>query len=156
MANAIAQNPKLQAALSTIDILPGETVEFAIQADGYFLGSNPIQKLVAKFQAFITKLTGGYIRVFMVITNQRVIMIQQMQVWCGCGKVAGNNVISLSSLAEVGSRKETQMCCIHTRTISLQSLTQLHQLVITKAGDQAVRDFMGNLSAVIVANAQHR
>jgi hypothetical protein len=62
--------------------------------------------------------------------------------------------MALASVLEAGSRKETQGCCFHTRTVHIESKTQKHQLVIKKLGDDGLRDFVANLSAVLVNNAR--
>ncbi len=149
-------NPKLQKALSQVDMLPDESVQFALQADGYFQGSNPLAKLIGKLQALLVTLTGGHVRIFLAVTNLRVLLLESRAVWCGCTKVAGVNNISLGSIAEVGTSKETQLCFFHARVVHVQSPTQQHTLVITRAGDQAVRDFMANMSAVMVRNRAPR
>lgn len=57
---------------------------------------------------------------------------------------------------EAGSGKDTQWCCIHSRSVHLETKTQRHNLVIKKLNDQALREFVRNLSAVMVANVHGR
>jgi hypothetical protein len=128
-------------------------VVYAIQADGFFLGSLPIAKMFAAISAFLVTITGGYIRIFLVVTNQRLLMIKTTQMWCGCQRLKAVHTVALAGVKEVGSARETQMCCINTRTIQVQSMTQLFNLVIKKLGDQEIRQFVTNLSAVIVAHS---
>lgn len=149
---APAHNPKVQEALGQVDLLHGEQVVYTLQADGYFLGANPLAKMIAAFQAFIVTLTGGHIRIFLVVTNQRLLLLKSQQFWCGCARVKQVNAIALAGVKEVGSKRETQMCCVNTRTVQVQSLTQLHNVVIKKLGDQEIRHFVTNLSAVLVAH----
>lgn len=145
-------NAKLQEALTQVDLLAGEQIVYSLMADGFFLGSHPIAKLFAAIQAMIVTLTGGYIRIFLVVTNQRVLVLKNFQVWCGCGKVRAIHAIALAGVKEVGSSKETQMCCIHTRTVQLQSMTQVFNLVVKRLPDSEIRSFVTNLSAVVVAH----
>jgi len=145
-------NPRVQEALAQVDLLASEQVVYTLQADGFFLGSNPMLKLFAAIASMIVTLTGGYIRIFLIVTNQRVLFIKATQVWCGWGRVRGVNSIALPGIKEVGSTRETQACCINTRTIQIQSLTQRYNLVVKRIGDQEIRNFVTNLSAVIVAN----
>jgi hypothetical protein len=145
-------NPRLQEALGQIDLLAGEQIVYTLQADGFFLGANPLLKLMAAIQAFMVAITGGYIRIFLVVTNQRVLVLKNFQMWCGCGKVRGVHAIALAGVKEVGSSKETQMCFIHTRTVQMQSMTQTFNLVVKKLPDQEIRNFVTNLSAVVVAH----
>jgi hypothetical protein len=152
-ASGSGMTPRVQEALGLIDLLANEQIVYAIQADGFFLGSNPIAKVVAAFTAFLVTLTGGYIRIFLVVTNQRLLMIKATQMWCGCARVRAVHTVALAGVKEVGSAKETQLCCINTRTIQVQSMTQLFNLVIKKLGDQEIRQFVTNLSAVIVAHS---
>lgn len=144
---------RVQEALGLVDLLANEQVVYAIQADGFFLGSLPIAKMIAAITAFLVTITGGYIRIFLVVTNQRLLMIKTTQMWCGCARVRAVHTVALAGVKEVGSARETQMCCINTRTIQVQSMTQLFNLVIKKLGDQEIRQFVTNLSAVIVAHS---
>jgi hypothetical protein len=145
-------NPRLQEALGTVDLLAGEQVVYTLQADGFFVGANPFLKLFAAIQAFMVTITGGHIRIFMVVTNQRLLVLKSTQMWCGVARMKSMHTIALAGLKEVGSSKETQLCCVNTRTVQVQSLTHLYNLVIKKMGDQEIRNFVTNLSAVIVAH----
>lgn len=145
-------NPKMQEALSTVDMLAGEQVVYTLQADGFFIGANPILKMLAAIQAFFVTITGGHIRIFLIVTNQRLLVLKSTQVWCGCGRSKGVHTIALAGIKEVGSAKETQLCFVHTRTVQVQSMTQTYNLVIKKLGDTEIRQFVTNLSAVIVAH----
>jgi hypothetical protein len=147
-----AGNQRLNEALGLIDMLSGEEVVYAIQADGFFLGANPLLKLIGTLQAFMVTITGGHIRIFLVVTNQRLLVIKSTQIWCGINRAKVVNTIALAGVKEVGSSKETHLCCVHTRTIQVQSLTQLYNVVIKKMGDPEIRNFVTNLSAVIVAH----
>jgi len=147
----VAGNPRVQEALSQVDLLAGEQVVYTLQADGFFLGALPILKMIAALQAFILTVTGGHIRIFLVVTNQRLLVIKSMGAFCGMSRVKSVHTIALAGVKEVGSAKETHMCCVNTRTVQVQSLTQRFNLVIKKLGDQEIRHFVTNLSAVIVA-----
>jgi hypothetical protein len=151
---AAGLGPKGQELLSGITMLPGEQLAYSIQADGYFLGALPIQKMIASLMAFMTTITGGHIRIFLVVTNQRVLLLESRQMWCGVMRVRAYHAMALQSILEAGSSKETQACCIHTRTVYIESKTQKHQLVIKKLGDDGLRDFVANLSAVLVSNVK--
>lgn len=151
---ALMADPKFQKTVANVEMLPGEQVFFAFKADGYFLGANPLLKLFAKMQSFFVKITGGFIRVYLMVTNKRVILVQANQIYCGMATASNINAIGLASIREVGMSKVTQLCCIHTRSVHLQSLTQPHSFVVTKLGDEAMRDFVSNLSAVLVSNAE--
>ena len=151
-AGGPAMNERTQEALAQIDLLRDEKIVYTLQADGFFLGVHPIAKAIAAFQAFVIALTGGYIRIFLVVTNQRVLVIKATQVWCGFGRSRAVSAIALAGIKEVGSSKDTTFCFVHTRTIQVQAMTQLYNLVVKKLSDQEIRDFVTNLSAVIVAN----
>ncbi len=152
-AEAMASlGPKGQILLNEVNLLPGEKIQYAIMGDGYFLGANPLLKAIAVMQAMLTTLTGGHIRVFLLVTNRRILMLQSTQMWCGWARTKNVNAIALASLIECGSGKETQFCCIHSRLVHIETKTQKHQLVIKKLGDPEIRDFVANLSAVLVSN----
>ena len=146
-------NPRVQEALAQVDLLANEQIFYTLQADGFFLGAHPILKMMAAISAFIIALTGGHVRIFLVVTNQRLLVIKSTAVWCGCGRSRAVSTIALAGIKEVGSSKETQLCCISTRTVQVQSMTQVFNLVIKKLGDQEIRQFVTNLSAVIVAHS---
>lgn len=148
--------PKAQEALANVDLMQGEEVLYSLQADGYFLGSLPIQKLIATFQAFMAKLTGGHIRVFLVLTNMRVLLLESQAVWCGCTKVKGYHTISSKSIVEAGSGKETRMCFVHTRVCHIESHTQRYTLAIKKLNDDDLRAFLTHMSQLIIENGATR
>jgi hypothetical protein len=147
-----AGNPRLQEALSQVDMLQGEQIYYTLQADGFFIGANPLLKMMAAITAFLVAITGGHIRIFLVVTNQRLLVLKSTQVWCGCGRAKAVHTIALAGVKEVGSAKETQLCFVHTRTVQVQSLTQRFNVVVKKLGDQEIRQFVTNLSAVLVAH----
>ncbi|MCX4243085.1 hypothetical protein [Paraliomyxa miuraensis] len=149
-------NPKQQAMLGEFDLLPGEQIVYTIQGDGFFLGANPAAKAIAALQATLVALTGGHVRIFVVVTNHRIVLVESRQAFCGFRRVKGVQAIALSSLAECGWGRETQWCCIHSRAVHLESKTQRYTLVIKKLGDHALREFVANLSQVLVANAATR
>ncbi len=135
------------------DFLPGEVLTATVMADGFFLGTNPAQKLIAAWMGFVTKITGGHIRIHVLVTNQRIVLVQSTQAFCGFTRVRGVNSIALGSLARAGWAKETQWCCIHTRLMELESKTQNYTLVIKRLNDAALREFVATMSATVTANA---
>ncbi|MGE5185524.1 MAG: hypothetical protein ACM31C_25850 [Acidobacteriota bacterium] len=146
-------DPRLHEALATVDLLPGEQVHFTLQADGFFIGVNPIAKAMAAITAFFVTLTGGHIRIFLVVTNQRLLALQSRAVWCGWARAKVVQTFALASVREVGSSKMTQACCIHTRLVQIHSLTERAGYVIKKLGDDEIRRFVTNLSGAIVAHS---
>lgn len=148
--------PKGQKLLEEIELLPNENIQYVAAADGYFLGSNPIQKAMAVFMAFITTITGGYLRIFLIVTNQRLLLINATQQWCGWVRKRNIHALALASIAECGSSRETQACCIHSRFINVETKTHNHQLVVKKFRDPDLKEFVQQLSAVIVANVHAR
>lgn len=146
--------PKAQEALNEIQLMQGEEVVYAVQADGFFLGSNPILKLIATWQAFVTKITGGHIRVFLILTNMRLLMIESQAAMCGCNKLRAVKVLSTSDIVEAGSGKATAMCFVHTRSINVETLSQNYILAVKKLRDDDLRAFVTNMSQLIIANSQ--
>ncbi len=141
-----------QEAMQHIDLLPNETVAYSLQADGFFLGTAPILKMIAWWQMVMTTITGGYIKIFLIVTNQRLLVVNAQQMCCGCTKMLGVNTIALGAISEVGTAKETQMCCFNSRAVHVESLTQRYSMVVKHVDDNALRQFISNLSQVIVAN----
>jgi len=156
MASNVQLNAAAQKMLAEVDFLPGESLQYSIQGDGFFIGANPLLKAIAAFQAFVVALTGGHLRVFVMVTNQRILLLKSTQAYCGFARVRSVNAIALASLAEAGWAKETQWCCIHSRAVHFESKTERTSLVIKKLGDNALREFVANLSAVMIANSQAR
>lgn len=151
-----AMTKALTKMMQHVDLLPGEALQYSIQGDGYFLGANPIQKMIATLQAGLVKITGGHIRIFILVTNQRILLANSQQAFCGLNRNLGVNAIALASLAECGWAKITASCCIHSRLVHVETKTQRHTLVIKKLKDNALREFVSNLSAVMVSNVQSR
>jgi len=147
-------NQKVQEALSQVDLLQGEQIYYTLQADGFFVGANPFAKLMAAIISFMVTVTGGHIRIFLVVTNQRLLVIKSTAMWCGWGRSKAVHTIALAGVKEVGSSKQTQACCIHTRTVEVRSLTEKMNVVVKKLGDAEIRQFVTNLSAVLVAHSQ--
>lgn len=143
---------KLQKAMVDVELLEGEQILHSWQADGFFVGTNPAAKAMALFMAFLVKLTGGHIRIFLVVTNMRVLMVESRAVWCGCTRVRGVNTISLTSIKEAGSGRETQWCCIHSRIIHLEAMTQRYTMIVRKFSDQDLKDFLKVMSQVMLQN----
>ncbi|MGM0598092.1 MAG: hypothetical protein ACQES9_13745 [Myxococcota bacterium] len=144
--------PKIQKALDNVQLMQGEEIDYAIQADGFFLGTNPIAKFVAKIQAFFTKLTGGHIRIFLVLTNKRIILIESTAKMCGCTATKNVHTIGIKSIVEAGSNKETQACCIHTRMIHIESFTEKYSMVVKKFSDLEMKEFITRMSMLILRN----
>ena len=149
-------SPAAQQMLQEVDFLPGETLQYSIQGDGFFLGNNPMLRLMSAVQSLMVTLTGGHVRVFIMVTNQRILLLRSTQAFCGFMRVRNVNAIALAALAEAGWAKDTQWCCIHARVVHLQSKTERHTLVIKGLGDQALREFVQNMSGVMIANSQLR
>ncbi len=144
--------PKAQEALNEIQLMQGEEVLYAVQADGYFLGANPLLKFIASFQAFMTKLTGGHIRVFLVLTNMRVILIESQAAMFGCNRARSVETISSASINAAGSAKGTAMCFFHARSIHIQGDKSV-TLVVKKLRDEDLRAFVTHMSQLIIANS---
>ncbi|MEO6771762.1 MAG: hypothetical protein ABI467_01915 [Kofleriaceae bacterium] len=144
---------KLQDALGRVDLLAGEQIYFTLQADGLFLGVNPFAKLMSAINGMLMTLTGGHFRVFLVVTNQRLLVIRSSAVWCGCARTQLVRSMALASVKEVASEKATQICCVHTRLVQVHSITERWNLAIKKLGDAEIRQFLTNLSSVIVAHS---
>ena len=147
-------NGKLKKAMVDVELLDGEEIANTWQADGFFLGTNPAAKAIALFMAFLVKLTGGHIRIFLVLTNRRLLLVQSQAVWCGCQRVRGVNTIALTSVKEAGIGKETQWCCINSRVIHVESMTQRYSMIVRKFGDQDLRSFLSVMSQMIIANSR--
>jgi len=145
---------RAQQAMTDVELLQGEEVARVWEADGFFLGTHPLLKLMGKIQSMVVTLTGGHIRVFLVVTNMRVLLVQSTQMWCGCQKVRGANAISMTSVKEAGIGRETQMCCFHSRVIHIQTLTQRHTLIVKGFSDEDMKSFLAYMSWVLVSNAR--
>ncbi len=137
---------------SNFQLLPGENIEYFAEGDGYFLGTNMFAKLLSLWQAFITMITGGHIKLGFILTNQRLLVVQSVQAMCGCAKVRNVHTIAIRSIAEAKSGLERQCCCINTRLIHVQSRTYSYSFVVKKFNDQQLQDFVTRMSLLIVNN----
>lgn len=148
----MTMTPKTQEALSHVQLFPGEEIQYALEADGFFLGNNPAAKMMAKIQAFFTKLTGGHIRIFLILTNQRVLLIESTATCCGFTASRIVHTISTKSIVEAATIRETTWCCFHARMVALESLTQKYLLVAKKMSDQELMEFITRMSMLIIQN----
>jgi hypothetical protein len=97
-------------------------------------------------------LTGGHIRMFLVVTNYRLILVSSQQVWCGLNATKGANVVALADIMEAGLSKESKLCCIHTRLIHVETKTQKHTFVVKSFGDAELKSYLSIMSGLIVHN----
>jgi len=141
---------KTQEALNNVQLLQGEEIQYAVQADGFFVGTSPLEKMMAKIQAFFTKILGGHIRMFLVLTNQRVLLIESTAKCCGFSAS-----IATKSIVEAGTVRETTWCCFHTRMIQIESLTQKYVMVAKTMTDPELMEFITRMSLLIVRNPAH-
>ena len=139
-------------ALADITLLDGENIENVFEGDGFFLGANPLAKIVSELNAFLTKLTGGHVRVFLVVTNQRVILIDSKAAWFGCTSNKSAQTIAIPTVKEAGIAKQTSLCCFHARLIHIKARAATHTLVVKKFDDAQLDFFLKTLSDVIVRN----
>ena len=146
-------DPKLAEALSTVDLLQGEQVYFTLQGDGYFMGASPLAKAMSALTAFLVTVTGGHIRIYLVITNQRLLVLMSRAAFCGWQRAKVVQSFAIASIKEVASVKETQACCIHTRLVQVHTITERKNLVIKRLGDDDIRRFLTNVSGVLVAHS---
>ena len=150
----VALNPAAQKAMTEVELLPGEMIEHVFQGDGYFLGAHPIAKLIGTISALLTTITGGHIRIFLVLTNLRVLMVQSTAVCFGCTRTKKATVIALSGVKEAGIAKETQLCCFNARLVHIQSITELYTMVVKKFRDEDLKEFLRALSHLIIDNSK--
>ena len=151
----VNMTPKTQEALNNVQLLQGEEIQYAVQADGFFVGTGAIEKLQAKISAFFTKITGGHIRMFLIITNNRVLLIESTAKCCGFQASRVVHTIASKSVVEAGTVRETTWCCIHTRMIQIESLTQKYVLVAKTMTDQELMEFITRMSLLITSNPAH-
>jgi len=146
------------AAMATFpvepDLLPGEQALFSLEADGLYLGPTPAQKVMSAIISFFILVTGGHIRISLVATDRRVLMLQSVQAFCGWQRTKMVQSLALQNVSECGWSKVTAWCCVHSRSMALKTKTQTHALMVKKISDRQLRDFVSNLSSVVVANVQ--
>lgn len=100
-------------------------------------------------------ITGGHQRIFLVITNYRVLLLRSIQQFCGANRIRGYHTIASSSVLEASTAKQTAWCCIQTRMVQLESKTQEHTLIVKKMKDEDLRDFLTQLSVLIISNTSN-
>lgn len=136
-----------------VDLLPGETIADVYEGNALPMGANPLAKMIGVMMNFIIKITGGHNRMYLVLTNMRVLLVTSTQVFCGCTKARNFNTIASSSILEAGVTKNTQYCCFHARNVQIQSKTQLYSMEVKKFKDEDLREFMATFSDHIIKNS---
>ena len=145
-------SPNAQKAMVHVDLLENEEVQHCFQADGLFVGTTPLAKLIGIINSFMATLTGGHIRMFLVVTNIRLILVSSQQVWCGCPASKASNVVALADVMEAGLSKESKLCCVHTRLIHVETKTQKHTFVVKSFNDDDLKNYLSVMSNLIVHN----
>ncbi len=146
---------KAQKSMAELQLLPDEQILRIWEGDGFFLGSNPIAKLMAQLVRLGVFLTCGHLRVYVVFTNMRIIVASSTAAYCGA---AGNRTIktlALSSLLEATVARSTSCCCFHARTIHFQTRTEEFGVAVKKFKDEDLRDFLDFLGRVMVNNSRN-
>jgi len=64
-------------------------------------------------------------------------------------------VVATSSVKEAGYAKETQMCCVHSRLVHVETLTERSTLVVKKFRDEDLKTFLTKMSTLIIKNAKN-
>ena len=134
--------------------LRGETPLHVLHADGLYLGPTPVAKLIAALVGFMIRITGGHIKISLVVTAQRVLMLTSTQAYCGWTKSKLVQSLALGSIQETGWAQTNTYWCLKTRALSIKTKTQTHGIVVKKLSDAQLRDFANQVSAVVVANVQ--
>ncbi len=145
-------NPSVKLAIDPV-MLAGESIQHTLEADGVYIGTSPMAKLLSVFVEWTVRITGGHIRINLVVTDRRVLVLQSFKLLCGSTQVKMVHSVALANVTETGWAKGTEACCINTRVINVQTKTQRHVFVVRKLGDAALRGFMTQVSAVTIANA---
>nr|MDA3863133.1 hypothetical protein [Deltaproteobacteria bacterium] len=142
----------LQFYLDSIELLQGENIIASLEGDGFFLGTNPLLKLFAKFTSFMVTLTGGHIRIMLVLTNKRIFIVQKSQAWCGCTASKNIRLVALKALVEAGAAKDTQVCCFHSNLVTLETRTENFAMILKNNDDQLLKQFINQMALQIQQN----
>lgn len=148
-----ALNPKAQAAAAELQLLPGENILRVWEGDGFFLGSNPLAKAIAKIQQFMMFICCGHLRVFIIVTNMRIIIAYSNSIYCGTNATRSVKTVALASLQEAGIIRDTSCCCFHSRMIQLQTRTEVFSIVVKRFKDEDLKEFLEFLGRVLVNNS---
>ena len=137
-----------------IDLLPGEQLLHVYEGNPFPTGSNPLLKMIGAIQRMMTKLCCGHAKMFMVLTNMRVLFVESSSMMCGANAAKSFTTIAASGVLEAGVGKTTTSCCCHARTVFVQSKTELRAMEVRKFKDKDLADFMGTFSQHIIRNTQ--
>lgn len=137
-----------------VDLLPGENIKNVYEGYALPTGANPIAKMMGAIANFFIMITGGHNRMYLVLTNMRLLMVKSTQAWCGCRKARNFNTIASTSVLEAGTSKSTMYCCFHARNVHVQSKTELHSMQVKKFKDQDLRQFLSDFSQHIIHNTR--
>ena len=143
---AVQLDKKQEQAMANVALLPGETITNIWEADGVILEAIPGAKLAAMIQRFILMITGGYIRVYLVLTNQRLIVVQATRDSCGLGSARVADTLAASAIHTVGIGKQSWLFCCHSRLVRLHSKKTPLTLIMRRFKDEDARSFMNQMA----------
>ncbi|GEM_PF-3328177 len=147
-------NEKARKAMAEVQLLPGETILRIWEGEGFFLGVSPMAKAISKLMRFMAFITCGHIRVYMLVTNMRIVIAESNYQNCGAVGYRAIKTVALGSLLEASIRRDTQCCCLHTRFLQFQTKTEDFTVVVKKLKDEDLKDYLDFLGRVMVNNAQ--
>lgn len=134
-------------------LLANETLDYFLEGDGFFLGTDIVSKIMAKWQSFVTMITGGHIKIGFILTNLRLVIVESRAACCGFTANRVVHTIALKSIAEAKTLLETQCCCIKTKLVSIESRSFKYNFAVKRFDELQLQDFITRMSLLIQRNA---
>ena len=144
--------PRQKDTLAAVELLPGENLLHVWEGDGFYLGNNPIAMMLSFLIRVIWTLMGGHVRLYLVLTNQRMLFARSVKLWCGWTSFNVHHTFSANSIKNAGIRKDTAMCCLHSRVVEVSSHTATHGAVVRGMNDSEMKAFLNTMSEFIRTN----
>lgn len=138
-----------RGAVAEVELMPGEEVVYCLQADGLAVGARFGARLRSGAQTLLARITGGHVRVFVVLTSMRLLVVETRAQWCRCSRVRGVHVVAHDAVVGAGSSKRTHLCFLHTRWVYISTTGGVFGLPIKKLPDEHLRVFVAHLGRLV-------
>lgn len=138
-----------RGAVAEVELLSGEEVVYCLQADGLAVGARLAARLRSGAETLLARVTGGHVRVFVVLTSMRLLIVETRALWCRCSRVRAVHVVAHDAIVGAGSSKRTHLCFLHTRWVHVTTTGGAFGLPIKKLPDEHLRVFVTHLGRLV-------
>lgn len=136
-------------AVAEVELMQGEEIRYCLQADGLAFGARLWARLRSGAQTLLARVTGGHVRVFLVLTSMRLLIVETRAQWCRCSRVKAVHVVAHDAVVSAGSSKRSHLCFLHTRWVYVGTTAGEFGLPIKKLPDEHLRAFVTHLGQLV-------